>query len=241
MKNQQLKKINLYLTIYAGVTSLLFIAFIIHSFIPQHQKKLNIDELTVKRMNIIAEDGSVRMVLSNEKRQHPGIINGKQASKRERPSGIIFFNSSGDECGGLVYDGTSEGAGMVLSIDKFKEDQIMQLQYIEDGKKHLRKYGLQLWDYPKEDAYNERAERYKKVLAMKDRKAQSKAIRKMDMDGLLMKDRLFVGKNYKKEVGLFLRDTEGRVRIKIYIDATGKPRMELLDEKGENNLFIQER
>lgn len=62
----------------------------------------------------------------------------------------LFFNSSGDECGGLVYDGNEKDAGMVLSVDKFRDDQIMQLQYMENTKNYDRKYGLQIWDYPKE-------------------------------------------------------------------------------------------
>ena len=51
----------------------------------------------------------------------------------------------------IVYDGHEQEIGLVLSVDQFGDGQIMQLQYIEDTQNKLRKYGLQLWDYPKDN------------------------------------------------------------------------------------------
>ena len=130
------------------------------------------------------------MVISNEHRQHPGIMNGEKLPDRERSSGIIFFNSSGDECGGLVYDGNEKDAGLVLSVDKFRDDQIMQLQYMENTQNYDRKYGLQIWDYPKEKTFNERMRRFKELDKLKNKEEQQQAIKKMKTDSLLMEDRL---------------------------------------------------
>jgi hypothetical protein len=60
------------------------------------------DEINVKRINIIENDGTIRMVLSNKERQHPGRIDGKDIDEREREAGLLFFNDEGDECGGCV-------------------------------------------------------------------------------------------------------------------------------------------
>lgn len=194
------------------------------------QEKMN--ELTVKRINVTDEEGNLRMVISNESRQHPGIINGKELPERERPSGIIFFNSSGDECGGLIYDGNEQSAGLVLSVDQFRDDQIMQLQYIENREQKRRKYGLQIWDYPKEGSFSERNERFHKLENLKTPEEQQAAISKMKLDSLLSEERLFIGKNFSKEVGLFISDQQGNPRIKIYIDEKNNPKIEFLDEKG---------
>lgn len=224
------KKVN-FLTYYSILSSMLFLAILIYMNI---NKKENFDELTVKRMNIVDESGkNLRMVISNETRQHPGIINGEQLKPRERPSGMIFFNSAGDECGGFIYDGNDTNAGMVLSVDKFRDDQIMQLQYMENTKNNARKYGLQLWDYPKEHTNRERNERFEKLDAIKDKAKKQSSYEQMKIDSLLMEDRLFIGKNFNKDVGLFINDKNGTPRIKIYIDTTDTPKIELLDKNGK--------
>ncbi len=146
---------------------------------------------------------------------------------------MIFFNSAGDECGGLIYDGNKNNAGMVLSVDKFRDDQIMQLQYMENTKKNARKYGLQLWDYPKENTYQERNKRFKKLDSINDKILKKNEYQKMRLDSLLMEDRLFIGKNFNKDVGLFINDKTGNPRIKIYIDNNDTPKIELLDINGK--------
>ena len=90
----------------------------------------------------MGEKGDLRMVISNEHRQHPGIMNGEKLPDRERSSGIIFFNSSGDECGGLVYDGNEKmpdwfflwiNSGMIrlcnCSIWKIRKITIVNMDY----------------------------------------------------------------------------------------------------------------
>lgn len=233
MNDQKLKRRIDFLSYYAIVSSLAFIAIILWMYKNTGAKE-NYDELYVKRLNIVDETGeNLRMVISNESRQHSGIIHGEKLPKRERPSGIIFFNSFGDECGGLVYDGNEKDAGMVLSIDKFKEDQIMQLQYMENTQNHNRKYGLQLWDYPKENAFKERNNEFKKIGMLESASEKKQAYQKMKSDSLLMADRLFIGKGFNKDVGLFIKDKNGNPRIKIYVDDNDNPKIELLDTEGK--------
>ena len=132
MKNQEqkLKKKLNFLTGYVVVSSTLFILFALTSFVGKDRKD-SMDELTVKRINLIGEDGSLRMVISNESRQHSGRINGQDLEKRARPAGIIFFNNQGDECGGLVAGEAKQGqalnSGMSFTMDNYHDDQVIQI------------------------------------------------------------------------------------------------------------------
>ena len=60
------------------------------------QQKQKFAEIDVERINVVEKDGKLRMVISNQERQHPGISNEK-IIKRDgpRPPGMIFFNHSG--------------------------------------------------------------------------------------------------------------------------------------------------
>ncbi|MDE5439684.1 hypothetical protein KRE40_17090 [Elizabethkingia meningoseptica] len=232
MTKKSLKRRLNFLTGYVIISSVAFLIIILSGFRNKEHKE-NMDELTVKRINVVDEKGNLRMVISNEHRQHPGIVNGEKLPARERSSGIIFFNSYGDECGGLVYDGNEKDAGLVLSVDKFRDDQIMQLQYMEDTKTYDRKYGLQIWDYPKENTFRERNKRFNALDQLKTQEEKQKAIKKMRTDSLLMEDRLFIGKKFSKEVGLFINDEKGKPRIKIYVDKNNVPKIELLNENGK--------
>lgn len=229
--NNKIQKEITFLKIYSG---LLTIALLIIIFYVMNQsKEKNFKEINVERINIVENDGDLKLVISNKNRQHQGVINGKLLPERERQAGLIFFNSVGDECGGLIYDGNDKEAGLVLSVDKFRDDQVMQLRYVENTENDDRTYGLQFWDYPKEDSYNDRIEAFNKVQQKQDITERKKAYIKMKEDGLLPEDRMFVGKKMNNDVGLFINDNKGIPRIKIYIDKDNNPKIELLNEEGK--------
>ena len=86
------------------------------------------------------------MVISNSERQHPGMFDGEVLMDRKRPPGMIFFNEEQDEVGGLIYEGNEkDGMGLALSIDQYKNDQVMQMLY-ERYKNGKQQYGLNIWD-----------------------------------------------------------------------------------------------
>ena len=174
------------------------------------------------------------MVISNQKRQHPGMMNGKIYKQRERPSGIIFFNEEQDEVGGLVYSGNKEeGANLVLSIDQYKNDQVMQLMHYTNENGDNR-YGLQLWDRDKKmtlpilmnkmDSLEKKGYNYPQKLEYLKKKNGGEPI---------TEPRLFIGRNYNRETGLFIQDKYGIDRLRFYIDEFNTPKIELLDEKGK--------
>ena len=191
-------------------------------------------ELTAQRINIVENDGTLRMAISNRQLQDPGSYDGKKIAKRDRPAGMIFFNDDGDECGGLVYDGGKNGASMTYSIDQYKNDQIMQIQYAQEksGDSLARSYGLKLWD--RNDRYpTGRLMAYVDSLkALHDSTAYQSGIQKLRASGAFGGERLFVGKNTAGEIGLFLRDSTGTPRLKIFIDKNNQPVIETLDANG---------
>lgn len=187
-------------------------------------------ELTAERINIVEKDGTVKLVISNKARQHPGRMAGKDLPPRVREAGLIFFNSDGDECGGLVYDNDKKGAGMAYSVDKYRDDQVMQLQYTEDLESRAKKYGLQLWSYGKDDALQERMDRYHALKKLNNDSLMRSGLSTMRKEGLLATERLFIGKTYADEMGLFIKDQNGKLRIRMYIDKHNQPKIEMLDQ-----------
>lgn len=229
--NNNNRKELVFLRTYAFLTVLALIAFAIYAFNYSQTTKFN--TIDVERINVVEKNGDLKMVISNSESQHSGIINGKPLPQRQRPAGMIFFNSKGDECGGLIYDAMDQEAGLILSVDQFKDDQIMQLQYYEKPEQKKRKYGLQLWDFPKENTWDARMEGLKKIKNMKSQKEKSAAYKQMDADSLFSRERLFVGKRLNNDFGMFINDDSGKPRIKIYIDKNNTPKLEFLDDKGK--------
>src|SRR6478609_9315429 len=103
MEKELLKQLRI-LKLYSGVLTLVVLAGIFFSF-TYAARNNKFKEIDVERINIVEKTGKLRMVISNGERQHPGIVDGKTLPKRYREPGMIFFNTDGDECGGLIYDG----------------------------------------------------------------------------------------------------------------------------------------
>jgi hypothetical protein len=202
--------------------------------------KENFEEITVKRINVIGEDGSLRMVLSNETKQHPGRVNGQDLEKRERPAGILFFNDEGDECGGIIQHGKTEDgkthSGMSFTMDQYKEDQVIQIlnsEYYEDGVEKISR-GIAISDLPTGSDLLTRMNKIKeiqeKMKTMSEEEAQKLAAE--FGNSLRSTQRLFIGRNKANNAGLFLSGPDGQQKIKIYVDENGVPKIEVKDESG---------
>jgi hypothetical protein len=218
------------LKIYAVVITLIVISLIVIILKTANNSP---KEITVERINIVENDGKIRMVLSNRARQHPGRMDNKDFLKRDRPSGLLFFNDEGDECGGLGYNGDKKEAAMFMTMDQYKNDQIMVWNYDQvntPGKKY-KSYGFTLND--RDDLpFSKQTQYFDSLRKLKDTVAYNAGLNKYKAAGHLAQ-RMFLGKSKSGEVGLFLADSKGRPRIKIFINNKNQPVIQTIDEQGK--------
>jgi hypothetical protein len=78
-----MKKENFILKLYS-ITLTFILGLIILSSFQSNNSNQKFDEITVERINIVEPDGKLKMVISNEKRQHPGMVDGKPFDARKR-------------------------------------------------------------------------------------------------------------------------------------------------------------
>src|SRR4030095_5935996 len=84
------------LKIYATLATIFCAVFLLSGFVIQ-SKKQKFEEIDVERINIVEKNGKLDMVISNQERQHPGIVNGKFIErKRPSPPGMIFFHHTAE-------------------------------------------------------------------------------------------------------------------------------------------------
>lgn len=216
---------------YALVTTLACGAAVASAFAPGRAPQ-KFEEIDVERINIVEKDGKLRMVISNEARQHPGIVNGKPIPRTgPRPPGMIFFNHLGDEMGGLIFGENGKvGHFGSLTFDKVRGDQSIGFRHLE-GDNGAYSTGLEMWQQPNVPGDVLR-EKYRLVNAITDSAAKQAAIRALRDADEVTSQRLFLGKGRDNTASLVLSDIKGRPRIRLMVAADGAPRIEILDEGG---------
>lgn len=227
MKNE-----NLLLKFYSITITGILTFFLILSFkpIPEQQR---FEEISVERINIVEPDGSLKMVISNQHRQHPGIANGKIIERETpRPPGMLFFNQIGDEMGGLVFGENGENSHWGgFTFDKFGGDQTMGFRYLEsDNGKYSS--GLQMWQQPNIPG-DVMLAKIDSVRNMENPEQRKMAWQQLRERGELTTDRLFLGKNRDDYAVLVMQDITGKPRIQMYVTPEGAAKMEFLDDSGE--------
>jgi len=222
-----------FLTIYSGVLTVAFAATVLSGF-ASRARSARFDEISVRRINIVEPDGSLRMVLSG-KGDSPGmIVRGKEYPREDRhTAGIIFFDDEGTEDGGLIFGGSKSKDGKVetwghLSFDQYQQDQVFTIDAAEeDGR---RRSGIGIFDrgsYPILEAY-EASLRIGKLPAAEQEAEWKKFMATHPGDA----QRAYFGRMRDRSVGLRLMDAEGRDRIRLQVQADGTPVLEFLDAAG---------
>ena len=215
----------------ATILGLACVLLVLNAF-RQVARPIKFEEIDVERINIVEADGKLRLVISNEARQHPGIVNGKVIQRDgPRPPGIIFFNHLGDEMGGLIF-GENGGIGHFgsLTFDKVRGDQTIGFRHLE-GDNGAYSTGLEMWQQPNVPADSLQA-RYEAIKAIRDTAERNRAIQRLRDADELTTQRLFLGKGRDNTVSLVLSDIKGRPRLRLSVKADGTPAIEVIDEKG---------
>jgi hypothetical protein len=191
-------------------------------------------EINVQRINIVDADGTLRMVLSNKDRMHPGVIDGKTIDRPRPVAGMLFFNDEGDEVGGLTYSGRERDgqrrASSGIAFDQLKQDQIVALSYSETNGQ--RTAGLEVWDRA-ETRLSELIDKLNAANKIEDAAAREAAIRTIRAAAPPAPRRVFVGKNAERAATVSLADANGRVRLTLTVDPGGDASIAFLDAAGK--------
>jgi hypothetical protein len=232
MNQTKLEKEVRFLKLYAAFTTLAFGSLSLLGF-SSHQGRPKFEEIDVERINVVEKDGRLRMVISNEARQHPGIINGKTIQRSgPRPPGIIFFNHLGDEMGGLIF-GDNGGKGHFGSFtwDKVRNDQTIRIGHLESDNGSYQS-GIELWQRPDIPGDITNAE-YDAANKIVDSTARKAAIQALIDSGRLGTGRMFLGKRRDNSVALAMADMKGKTRIRLQVKPDGTPSLEFLDDSAK--------
>src|SRR5262245_38244168 len=144
------------LKIYAALLTVVSLVSFAGSRLGAQPRAARFTVIDAERLNIVEADGRPALVLANTQRLPGPILAGKELAKdlsagRVGSSGMIFVDAQGNEVGGLVYSATSKrdgtfAAGSSLTFDQHNQDQVVGVQYEDDGS--TRAYGLSVWDRP---------------------------------------------------------------------------------------------
>jgi hypothetical protein len=200
-------------------------------------------EIDVGRINVREPDGTLRMTISNAAQSMGWVIDGKAYPGRPKSAGMLFFNSEGEEDGGLSFDGRKPAdgkvnAGALLAFDQYDSDQIVTLSYDEGNGR--RRQGLSVLDRADNISLGQLMEKVQAIRAMPDGPAKDSAQKALlVVDGQpLAAQRLFAGRDRDRTAVVRLSDPQGRTRLRMSVDSTGVPSIEFLDESGKVTRLI---
>ena len=223
----------MFLRLYVVVSSLALV-FLTSAALRQAGKPQNLGEITVERINVVDAYGTLRLVIANKDRMHPGVMDGTVIDRPRPVAGLLFFNDEGDEVGGLTITGQvrdgARRASAGLMFDQLKQDQTIGLTYSEGNGQ--RTAGLQVWDRS-DRPLSELIEQLNAANRIADPAEREAAIKKVRDAAPAGPRRVFVGKAADRSANISLADANGKPRLTLTVDATGSPRIEFLDENGK--------
>ena len=222
------------LVVYSGVLTIAVVAALLSGFVVK-PKKMQLDELDVRRINLAEPDGTLRMVIS-DKASFPGaIFRGKEYPHPRGAAGMLFYNDEGTENGGLIFSGHKDKDGKIvdsggsLTFDKYEQDQLVQLLGAHDSSGHLA--GLIVSDRadrPIEQDFIDAD----KLNAMPE--AQRDALmQQRQTDGYYGATRISVTRSDDGIAKVSLRDAQGHPRIVMGVAADGASSLKFLDADGK--------
>src|SRR5262245_56462962 len=184
-------------------------------------------ELDVERLNVVEPDGQLVLSMANTARLPDPLVAGTTVETSRTGPGLIFFDGKGCEVGGLIY-GTRGGnsAGAHFSFDQFHNDQVVYLNY-EDNGSTVKRAGLYVVDRARTPTLED-------IVRIRGELATAPAAARPALEAQLAgasAQRIFVGSD-NETATVRLRDRAGRDRIRLTVDAQGVARMEFLDAAG---------
>lgn len=202
--NKNLERDVKLLKIYAISSALVFTILIFSGF-QGTPKSQSFDEIDVQRINIVDSQGRKFIVLSNKEKFPLPVIAGKEYPRSINPSGIVFYDETGTECGGIAV-ATLPGARRTLICFDYSNTEAIGFS-----------------------AYETKTGKYAAGLAIQDRNPLDADIMKVGTEGT---NRISL-ENDNGNAEISLSDTKGKKRIRLLVDSTGVANIQILDEKGK--------
>jgi hypothetical protein len=241
-----------FLAVYSGVLTIAFVftvalglargSFSLHQVSASENpaaQHLDLDQLTVHRINIVEPDGTPRLIISN-KAEFPGSpFKGKEIARPDRSdsAGMLFMNDEGTENGGLIFAGYQSPDGKFhssghLSFDEYEQDQTLSLDSDQDGDD--RETAYQINDNSTTLLTPDVFAAIDKVRSMPDgpekKKARADLLARYPMR---LHARASLERLSDKSSALRLRDPQGQTRILLRVAADGTPAMQFFDASGK--------
>lgn len=213
--------------VYALLMTVLFTVMAFSGFTQSAQKQ-NFEEITAKRIKIVDSNGKFRVLMGAE-------------LKGNNSAGLLFFNEDGHENGALFYSGKRDkdgkiDAGSRFTMDQFKSDQIVVLEYDHLGDQ--KRQGLVISDRP--DILSPQAQELlhalQQALQSAKSEAEMQALRRDYLSRLPAREivarRLFAGRDVEGSSLVTLSDPDGKPRLRFQVDKLGKASITFLDPSG---------
>lgn len=218
---------------YVLVSSITLVIIAVSAF-SQPEKPGNMGEITAERLNIVDANGTLRLVISNKDRMHPGVIGGKTINRVRPVAGLLFFNEDGDEVGGLTFTGREQNgaarASAGIMFDQFRQDQTIGFDYSDDNGR--RTAAFKVWDRP-DSPLGDLVDKLNAANAIQNPAEREAALRQIRATAPPVAQRVFVGKDRDRTASVLLADAQGRNRLALRVDAEGRASIEFLDADGK--------
>lgn len=178
-------------------------------------------EIEVERINVVEPDGTIRLAIANNARFPAPVVEGREGQRSGGPlAGIVLYNDDGDECGALygygrtAQDGT-QSAGGGLNVDQYApQEQVVGINY--SGRNGRNTAGVRVWervhgrrvDFPDQESID------------------------ASLIGRPYATRVFAGRTSDGAAVVRLCDAQGRLRLRLAVEASGTPAIECFDADG---------
>lgn len=233
-------KVSAVLVMYSAAVTVVFAGTVHFGFARSLRSASNVMEferIRVHRIDVVEPDGTPRLVIA-DRAEFPGeYFHGREVARPSRSdsAGMLFINDEGTEDGGLIYGGAKKDGKPYsfshLSFDQYDQDQTVVVgTALEDGQKAA---GISLNDMPEEPITPAMADDAERIKKMPHGKARADAWAAFLKSYPARRERAAFRRTANGTVELALKDSRGRSRLELSVDASGNPSIVLMNEQGK--------
>lgn len=108
------------LALYSGVVTI----GLLFSLMAFQNLRESFEEIDARKITIVNEEGQRVLVMANREKFPLPFLNGKEHQRDINPSGLVFYDDKGNECGGLGVVNVPEGEKIAFVLDYATVDGI---------------------------------------------------------------------------------------------------------------------